>query len=770
LSRSFAVDVFVLNGQYDIEKGGSITVTNSNGTFADSSVALTLQFKTEPQSSEWESNTTMTITKKSGGKASTITGRILFLNQGSTVRPYDIIWYTADSVPSHPTEACIWISGPNPPPRPPGPGPGPSPSHSNCVEVFNETACAAAPKKACSWCTSTNGAHGLCYSSETVSKLDTKKWKCGQSSTGAAAIGSTAVHAVDMSRVTANQRRRLAKQPVPNPSQCTNQYKAQTYNTSQADMSSTVADWDACCTACSKKTDCKFWGFNPNPMNGDNCFMYKPLGYHYPMVYHAADAAIVGIHNTPSPGPGPGPHPPMPTPAPVKPTPPPTPPPAPTPPTPGPSGAKNWAVIVAGSTGYGNYRHQTDACHAYNIVIKNGIPKERVILMMQDDVANSPENPYPGQLFNQPTADGTPGFDVYENCFPDYTGPVVTGQLFLDVLTGNKTDPTRTKVLESSSIDKVFVNFADHGGGKIIEMPHGGFLHAEDLVGALKEMNSKKMYEKLVFYMEACNSGSMFQDLLPTDINIYATTASNPTEPSWGTYCPPMDKVNGKEIKSCLGDLYSVNWMEDSDTASGEAERLGDQFIKVRGETNKSHPMEYGTQDFKWSDHDSDYQGEKGGNTTVKTSTPSPAGTAPKDLVDSRDIELLLSFYDYLRAEEGDEHRSTAAAKLIAQVEAREHADRLFDAIFTRVRTVSNKRDTLLTATSPHTVAQSEFSSQPVELTQCEKSVLATAERKCLHFTNSKFSSYSLKYTKELIDLCAEYTVDSIEAGLNHVC
>jgi legumain len=131
--------------------------------------------------------------------------------------------------------------------------------------------------------------------------------------------------------------------------------------------------------------------------------------------------------------------------------------------------------------------------------------------MMQDDVANSPSNPYPGQLFNQPTAAGTPGFDVYENCFPDYTGPVVTAQLFLDVLTGNTTDPTRTKVLESSSIDKVFVNFADHGGGKIIEMPHGGFLHAEDLVGALKTMHSKNMYEKLVFYMEACNSGSMFQ-------------------------------------------------------------------------------------------------------------------------------------------------------------------------------------------------------------------------------------------------------------------
>ena len=40
-------------------------------------------------------------------------------------------------------------------------------------------------------------------------------------------------------------------------------------------------------------------------------------------------------------------------------------------------------------------------------------------------------------------------------------------------------------------------------------------------------MHSNKMYSRLVFYMEACESGSMFEKLLPTDLNIYATTAAN---------------------------------------------------------------------------------------------------------------------------------------------------------------------------------------------------------------------------------------------------
>jgi legumain len=64
------------------------------------------------------------------------------------------------------------------------------------------------------------------------------------------------------------------------------------------------------------------------------------------------------------------------------------------------------------------------------------------------------------------------------------------------------------------------------------------------------------MYKELVFYLEACESGSMFQTL-PKDIGVFATTAANAQESSWGTYCSPHDKVDGKSIGSCLGDLYS---------------------------------------------------------------------------------------------------------------------------------------------------------------------------------------------------------------------
>lgn len=64
-----------------------------------------------------------------------------------------------------------------------------------------------------------------------------------------------------------------------------------------------------------------------------------------------------------------------------------------------------------------------------------------------------------------------------------------------------------------------------------------------------------------VIYIEACESGSMFEGILPENISIYATTAANGNESSFGTYCP--GDISSSEFDVCLGDTYSISWMED---------------------------------------------------------------------------------------------------------------------------------------------------------------------------------------------------------------
>lgn len=81
------------------------------------------------------------------------------------------------------------------------------------------------------------------------------------------------------------------------------------------------------------------------------------------------------------------------------------------------------------------------------------------------------------------------------------------------------------------------------------------------------------MYKQMTYYLESCESGSMFQDL-PSNTDIYAVSASSPTESSWGYYCPPDDIVDSVHIGSCLGDLFSICWMEDTDAADTTVETL----------------------------------------------------------------------------------------------------------------------------------------------------------------------------------------------------
>ena len=222
----------------------------------------------------------------------------------------------------------------------------------------------------------------------------------------------------------------------------------------------------------------------------------------------------------------------------------------------------HWAVIVAGSNGYWNYRHQADACHAYQIMKRNGIPEDQIVLMAYDDIAYSSNNPYKGQLFNKPD-----GEDVYAGCNIDYKGKDVTPEVFMSVMTGDASAVSgkgNEKVLKSNSKSRIFVFFTDHGAPGLIAFP-STYLYADKLHATIKTMNSKKMYNEMVMYIEACESGSMFENILEDNLNVYAVSASNSHESSWGTYCPPQDSVKGVHMRTCLGDLFSVNWMENAD-------------------------------------------------------------------------------------------------------------------------------------------------------------------------------------------------------------
>merc|ERR1711871_1677828 len=228
------------------------------------------------------------------------------------------------------------------------------------------------------------------------------------------------------------------------------------------------------------------------------------------------------------------------------------------------------------------------------------------------------------------------------------------GQNFMDVLTGAASG----KKLASTSEDNVFVFFSDHGAAGLIAFPTGaGELHKADLQSTFDTMHSKNMYKKLTFYLETCESGCMFEGM--STPGVYALSASGPSESSWGTYCSGSDAmVDGKSIGSCPGDLFSVNWMEDSDAEDVTSETLKQQADIVTTKTTKSKVMQWGDLSFQ-SDKVSEFQGDKSTEGSKKESKPAGSMSA-------RQVDLQQAYNAYAQATTSKER--LAAGEELQQV------------------------------------------------------------------------------------------------------
>lgn len=248
-----------------------------------------------------------------------------------------------------------------------------------------------------------------------------------------------------------------------------------------------------------------------------------------------------------------------------------------------PEPTKIWAVLVAGSEYYSNYRHQADVCHSYQVLRDHGVPEDQIIVMMVDDIAYNELNPTPGIIVNRPDGD-----NVYTGVTKDYIGETVNIANFISILTGNETAMRGIgtgKVLKSGPGDHVFLSYVDHGGPGYLTFPDE-YLYSLNFSKLLHQMYKLQMYGQMVLYIEACNAGSMTNgDLLPP--NVYSAVAAGPNQESMACY---YDIVRDTTV----GDTFSVKWMEDSDMQDIRLETLDTQFAIVRQETWTSLVQRYG--------------------------------------------------------------------------------------------------------------------------------------------------------------------------------
>jgi len=410
---------------------------------------------------------------------------------------------------------------------------------------------------------------------------------------------------------------------------------------------------------------------------------------------------------------------------------------------------QRWAILVAGSSGYGNYRHQADVCHAYQVLKKGGLKDENIVVFMFDDIAHHRENPRPGTIINHPQ-----GGDVYKGVPKDYTGKNVTVDNFFAVLLGDK-DAIKGgsgKVVNSGPEDHIFIYYSDHGGPGVLGMPTTPNLYADDLMKHLKKKHEAGTYKEMVIYLEACESGSIFQGLLPEELNIYATTAANAVESSWGTYCPGMFPPPPEEYDTCLGDLYSVAWMEDAEVENLKKETLQDQYLIVKSRASNHNTYKTGSHVLQFGDFGINveelelYIGYDPKNENVSSPMLPRLELAnslegPKDNgVNQRDADLLHFWHKYHKAKEGSTRKAEAGLDLMRTVSHRMHIDKSVELVGKLIFGVE-AGPTMLTAVREGQALVDDWA--------CLKNMVRAFEASC-----GELTQYGMKHMRAFANIC----------------
>ncbi|CAL8084730.1 unnamed protein product [Calicophoron daubneyi] len=242
-----------------------------------------------------------------------------------------------------------------------------------------------------------------------------------------------------------------------------------------------------------------------------------------------------------------------------------------------------WAVLVAGSKGWENYRHQSDVTRAYSILTSHGIPERNIITMLYGDIFSTLKNKKKSSIsyaYNQSVD--------FQNLTIDFRGSEVTAKNFVYVLLQSKILKFRNKkVLESGPSDDVFIYFSGLGSRGMILFPNG-YLYAASINAVLKRMHYKNYYKRLVFYIEAGYSGSLFEGRSLDQLNVHILTAASASESSLGTLCDGLNNT------PCLTNEFSSAWMNLSSEVIPPSRTLSEQYELIRRKVHGSQVKKYG--------------------------------------------------------------------------------------------------------------------------------------------------------------------------------
>lgn len=243
----------------------------------------------------------------------------------------------------------------------------------------------------------------------------------------------------------------------------------------------------------------------------------------------------------------------------------------------------NWALLVATSSGWENYRHQADVLAIYRQLKAAGYTDDRIILIVEDDIARNPSNPYPGIIRVTPT-----GENVYEDAEIDYHTTSLQATDLARILTGEKSDRF-PRVIEATENDNIFIFWSGHGTPGAMCWDEDIYAMTGDVLRPVfEEMNRRKCYRKLLMMVETCFSGGVLEQCEGVPGMLFITAAN-------GDETSKADVFNS-EMKIWMSNRFTSTFIEQitADKSIGMRDLYYRLFINTVG----SHVMVYNAHNY----------------------------------------------------------------------------------------------------------------------------------------------------------------------------
>lgn len=202
-----------------------------------------------------------------------------------------------------------------------------------------------------------------------------------------------------------------------------------------------------------------------------------------------------------------------------------------------------YQILIAGSNGWNNYRHQSDVMALSSLLHTDN--ENIITTFMTDDLTNSIENPFPGQLFN--TLSTNSEFNIYNKSY--INSSIITLDSIKQLMSR----------FSFTSNDVITIYYNDHGAPGMLCTPKNKYdsdFFADDIQQYLLELS--RTGAKILFIIESCYSGSVAKYIsIP---NVLTIAAANSIQSSYATkYSPKL-----QTFVSNLFTLNLINYLNDA--------------------------------------------------------------------------------------------------------------------------------------------------------------------------------------------------------------